>query len=721
MFTNPYKKNTCRRNIFAIVLFCIVWGSAPGVQAQRLRADSIRNLLQNGHKADTTRVLLLLLEANEYEGVNADSVYNLGSQALTLAIRIHFEKGIANAYEMLGGSYSMRGNNDSALFYFQKSLHHAYTHKLYKTLSSKYNHIGNVYFMEGKYTDAITYYDSSINTAKENGNIELEAKAYSNLANVYYKMGSYTRALNHYLQGLKIQEQLGLTDNIASDVSNIANVYYRLGMYPKAIAYTDRAMALHRKSGVKERMVGSLTTYALIYNDLKMYDSSLYYLSEALQIAKEMQSPFLENILTGNIAEAYLKKGDIGKAGSLYSKSLAMSEKLEDAEGVAVAKAGLGAVYLGQQKTKEGRAYLENALNMMQQLGIMEQARDIAGQLAKSYEHSGDYRQAYQMLQVQTAIADSLKKEKAREEVKQLIFNYEIQKKENEIKLLQKDNAIIESKNRYQNILLWTFISGFIITVVIAYLLFRNMQQVRKSRKVIAEQAQKLAELNDFKDNTFSVLAHDLRSPVNALTSTMMLLDEEVISPAEFALYKQELNNKLQAVSTLLDNLLHWAKNQMKGEHTLEIERLNIKRKVLKTLSVLGDAAKQKHININTDLPADVWALGDKNHLDIIIRNLVSNAIKFTHDGGDISISAEQLGQTALLHIADTGVGMAPEQVNRLFKPGINASTKGTEGEKGTGLGLALCYDLAKKNKGDIKVSSAPGKGSVFTIVLPSA
>jgi signal transduction histidine kinase len=710
------------KRLFVIPFFLLLYvGAAVPCAAMPPKGDSIRNVLQLGKHDDSTQVLLLLLLANEFEGIDADTMNSLGIRALQLASTINFERGISNANEIIGASYSMKGKNDSALYYYRLSLDYAIAHNLNRTVASKYNHIANVYFLTGKYPDANTYYDSAITTARENGDKELEAKALSNLAGVYYKMGNYSRALNNYLQGLKIQERLGLMDNIATDVSNIANVYYRLGMYTKAIAFTDRAMALHRKSGIKERMVGSLTTYALIYNDRKMYDSALYYLNQGLKLAEEMQSPFLQNILIGNIAEAQLKKGDFTKAADLYSQSIKMSEKLDDAEGLAFAKAGLGAVYLKQEKTHEGRILLQDALQMMNQLSIREQALDIASKLAQSYESTSDFKNAYKYLNIENAIADSLKKEKAREEVKQLIFNYEIEKKENEIRLLQKDNAIIESTNRYQKILLWTFLCAFIVTSIVAYLVYRNMQQVRKSRKLIEQQAKKLAELNDFKDNTFSVLAHDLRSPVNALTSTMMLLDEEIISPAEFVTYKQELNNKLQSVSILLDNMLHWAKSQMKGEHTLEIERLNIKRKILKTISVLGDAAKQKNININSDVPAEVWAWGDKDHIDIIIRNLVSNAIKFTKDGGDISISAHSVGTVTSIAIADNGVGMSAEQVSRLFEEDAHISTKGTEGEKGTGLGMSLCYDLVKKNHGDIKVVSSLGVGSVFTIILPSA
>jgi len=711
-----------RKNFIASLLFTLTaLCTTPCSYAQTGKAEKLRMQVYGGEKEDSTHIMRILLLANEYESINADSVMKLSREAYRLSVKHEFPKGVANAYEMTGSAHSMFGNSDSAMHYYRLSLAYAAKYNLHQILASKYNHIANVYFMTGKYPDAHTYYDSAIKYAEANKNIDLEAKANSNLASVYYKMGNYSRALTYYLRGLKVQERLGVAEDIASDLGNIANVYYRLGMYSNAVAYTDRAMKLHMKTGKTEQVIGALTTYALIYNDQKKYDSALHYLEQGLKLATEMNSPFLQNIMIGNMAEAYLKKSAYAKAGELYTTSLEMSQKLGDAEGLAFAQAGVGAVWLKQGNITGGRQYLVAALDMMQKMGIQEQALDIASRLAKSYELSGDYEKAYHFLQVENSISDSLKKEKAQEEVRQLIFNYDMQKKEDEISLLQKDNAIIEEKNRNQKILLWGFLAGFIATGIAAYFMFRNIKRIRESRKLIEQQAKKLAELNEFKDNTFSVLAHDLRSPVNALTSTMMLLDEEVISPSEFAVYKQELNNKLQSVSILLDNMLHWAQSQMKGEHTLDIERINIKRKVLKSISVLGDAARQKGINIHSDVPAEIWARGDKNHIDIIVRNLVSNAIKFTHEGGDIRITAETEGTITSIHIADNGVGMTPEQLNHLLDRDIYLSTTGTEGEKGTGLGLALCFDLVKKNHGDIKVSSSPGKGSVFTIILPSA
>lgn len=711
---------------FILLCTILALSFAGATHAAPLKADSLHRIIIQHKADDSAKAILYLLLADQYSLTSADSMFKIGSEALSISKSVNFKKGIANALEDLGTGYFIISKYDSALYYFTQSLEYSKTNNLTGITASKYNHIANVYIRQAKYAMASIYYDSSLKAAEKEGLVEFRGIAYSNLGNVFYMMGNYPRALNYYLKGLSIQEKLDKKINIASDVSNIANVYFRLGQHQKALEYLSRAMDINREAGAKEHIIACLTTYAMIYNDKKMYDSSLFRLNEALDIAKEMNNTFLQNLLTGNIAECYLNKGEYDKALKLYQESLLVSEKLADEEGISIAKAGIGEILIKKGNTVAGINNLKEALALVEKLGIIEQSLAIANKLSTVYEQSGDYKNALYYYKIRDARSDTLAKEQSHQQAEQMLFGYEIQKKEDKIKLLEKDNALSLASNEKQKILLIAFVIGFLLAATAAYMFYRNAVIVKKSRNLILKQkeeieiqAHKLAELNDFKDNTFSILSHDLRSPVNALTSTMMLLDEKIITPEEFSLHKNELNNKLQTVSLLLDNLLEWAKSQMKGEHTLEIEKLNIKRKALKTMAVLKDAAFQKQITLLNTVPENIWAYGDRNQVDIVIRNIVSNAIKFTPEHGKITISASESGNTTEISITDTGVGMTPAQIEQLFIGDTHISTKGTFGEKGTGLGLHLSYDMIKKNGGDITVYSTPGEGSSFIISLP--
>lgn len=713
------------RKVLAAILFAFCLLSSA--YAQPRKGDSLRHLITIRTTDDTVKVNLLLQLAGKFEQVNADSLYNNATKAMALSQRLHYAKGIANSYELLGVAQDMLGKYDSAISLYKQSLEIARLNKLYNITCPKYNHVGNVFFIKAKYLDAGIYYDSSLRAARVAGDSATEASAYGNIANIYYKTGNYSRALHFYLMALSINEAIDSKNGVAVNLSDIANVYYRIGGYGKAIQYLSRSLELTRKIGNTEHIVACLNTYALIYDDRKMYDSSLYYLQQCYALATKMKDPFTQNLLKGNMAEAYLKKGEYDKAYQLYNESLTTSEQLGDAEGKAMAQAGLGVILLKHNDIK-GLSYLSGAMAAMQQLGIKEQVIDIAGKLEQYYETKGDFKQALHFDKIRDNYADSLKTQQTQKDAEQMMFGYELQKKEDKIQLLEKDNAIVQGQNQTQRLLMVTLAAGLILTIIIAYLFFRNVRNERRNNTLILKQKeeieiqrQKLIALNEFKDNTFSVLSHDLRSPVNALASSLMLIDEQIMSPEEFSQHKQELNNKLQSVNLLLDNLLQWAKSQMKGENTPDIERINIKRATLKSIAILKDIAAHKNIAIINIVDDNLWAYGDKNEVDIVIRNLLSNAIKFTPQNGEVNISARHNKDVIELMIADNGMGMTDEQLNQLFSGKANTSTVGTSGERGTGLGLKLCYDIIRKNNGDIKVSSLKGAGSVFTIVLPRA
>lgn len=690
--------------------------------------DSLRKVIATLKDSDTNKVLLITHLAQTYYHSSSDSQYNIARRALSLASGNKYYRGVALALTELGSSFFTRGQYDSAIASQKQALIIINENKLYKEASPVYSNIASALFRKGMYSEALINNDSALSYAERYKQKLQAGKSRSNIANIYYKMGNYTRALEYYLQGLKIQEQeKGNNIDIATDLSNIANVYVRLGDYNNALDYNGRALVINRAANAKNHIVGNLTTNAIIYNERKLYDSSLIALNEAYAIATEVKNEYLQNLLKGNMAEAYMKKGDLSKALALYQESLIISEKLQDAEGVGVCKAGIGEVLFKQGNTTGAISYLKDALGIMQQIGVKEQARDISGKLAEIYEHNGDFSNALTYFKINQSLRDSLSSDEAKNKVEQMVFNYEIEKKQREIEMLEKDKALAIAKANNKNILLFAAFLGIVLAAIIAMMFFRNAQRERRrqaeilaQKEEIETQAERLKELNDFKDVTFSVLSHDLRSPVNALTGTMMMLDEKLMTPDEFSMHKNELNNKLQSVSLLLENMLYWAQSRMKGEQKLDIEKLNMKRKALKTIAVLKDAAMQKNITLTHNIPEELIAYGDANQIDIVFRNLVSNAIKFTPDGGTITISGYVSGNTTQVSFTDTGVGMTDEQLSKLFSELTLNSTRGTGGEKGTGLGLQLCYEFIKKNGGDIVVSSTPGKGSTFTITLPN-
>jgi len=248
----------------------------------------------------------------------------------------------------------------------------------------------------------------------------------------------------------------------------------------------------------------------------------------------------------------------------------------------------------------------------------------------------------------------------------------------------------------------------------------RDISERKKAELLLKERESQLRELNSTKDKLFSVIAHDLRSPFNAILGFSELLIDNTsdFDVTESEEYLGLINSSAKNTLTLLDNLLNWAKSQT-GTIIYKPEETNLPAIISEILEVSKSIAKIKNISIDytqTDV-AEVYA--DVNMLKTILRNLISNAIKYTHSNGEITISALQNQNNIEITVSDNGVGMNEETRNKLFKIDTNITTTGTANEKGSGLGLILCKEFVEKHGGEIWVKSELGKGSAFIFSLP--
>ncbi len=243
--------------------------------------------------------------------------------------------------------------------------------------------------------------------------------------------------------------------------------------------------------------------------------------------------------------------------------------------------------------------------------------------------------------------------------------------------------------------------------------------QIEQEKAAVLLQADDLKKLNLFKDKTFSILSHDLRGPIHSSTAIVGMLDDGDISTDEAKELKEAVIKQLSATGVLLDNLLKWAKGSMEGSVLPYPQSVNIYDITHQNATLFEESLKEKNILFKNNVSEQTTAWCDVEHIDIVIRNLLANAIKFTQKNGSIQIAAVTKDGFVRFAVADTGVGMTGEQLNKLFKPLTDNTTYGTEGEKGTGLGLLLSHDFIKANKGYIEVTSELNKGTTFTVVLP--
>jgi signal transduction histidine kinase len=250
-------------------------------------------------------------------------------------------------------------------------------------------------------------------------------------------------------------------------------------------------------------------------------------------------------------------------------------------------------------------------------------------------------------------------------------------------------------------------------------LLFWEITDRKEAAKKLKAQADELEQLNQLKTRIFSIIAHDFRSPLASLQGLLSILESRMISEEEFRAILPSISKHVSDTSTLLENLLFWSKSQLQGE-VINTSNFQLKESVQTQIQLLDKKARDKGISIMNKLSESIFVKADYEMISLVIRNLISNAIKFSNNKDQITIRAESQETKTIVCISDTGVGMNKETLDTLFELNVQ-SKQGTQQEKGTGLGLKLCKDFIEKNKGNIWVESHPGEGSKFYFTLINA
>jgi len=229
-----------------------------------------------------------------------------------------------------------------------------------------------------------------------------------------------------------------------------------------------------------------------------------------------------------------------------------------------------------------------------------------------------------------------------------------------------------------------------------------------------------LRQSNRAKDKFFSIISHDMKNPLNALMLTIEFLQGNfnMLDRDKVLELLGNVHNSAKRLNALLSNLLQWARSQS-GRIPYEPADLVLSSIVTQTFNLLTSSAKEKQIALEMNMDPELQVFADYNMLLAVIRNLVSNAVKFTCDGGRVMVEATQSEKWVEIAVVDTGIGIAQEDIDKIFRIDIHYSTKGTRRETGTGLGLILCHEFVERHGGDIVVSSELGKGSTFRVRLP--
>jgi signal transduction histidine kinase len=266
-----------------------------------------------------------------------------------------------------------------------------------------------------------------------------------------------------------------------------------------------------------------------------------------------------------------------------------------------------------------------------------------------------------------------------------------------------------------------------LIFIAISLIVFRGQKvqkklntELKANHEILEKREMELNESNETKTKLFSIIGHDLRGPIAALNGLLTMFKEGEISQTDFLAFMPKLRDDVEHISFTLNNLLSWGYTQMNGSYT-KASMVPLDAIVTENIKLLSEIAENKSIRMVSKLSENTLSWADSNQIDIVVRNLISNALKFTPENGMVTIEAFEKNKHWEVLIRDTGVGMEKSIVEKLFVKNSGFTTYGTNNEKGTGLGLSLCKEMVEKNNGEIWVESIPRKGTTFYFTLPKS
>lgn len=247
--------------------------------------------------------------------------------------------------------------------------------------------------------------------------------------------------------------------------------------------------------------------------------------------------------------------------------------------------------------------------------------------------------------------------------------------------------------------------------------ILRQKEAITENERLLKVQTEELTKLNAFKSRLFSIIAHDLKSPIYALRNLFRNMEQYDMPAQEIKGMVPEVVSELTHTTSLMENVLQWARSQMQSD-AVKPQAIDIAGLMVEVARLLRLQADAKHIEVTLKVDPSVCAFADKDMVNLILRNLISNAIKYTPEKGQIEVGARKAGSEVEIYVKDNGMGISPEALSKINQQNF-FTTKGTAGEAGTGLGLMLCKEFVNRNGGSIMIESEVGKGSVFMFTLP--
>ncbi len=740
------------------------------------RATVLQNLVQANWSSDRDQAKAYLRELEDVAG-------QLESDSITAFMYLHqghlrYQAGEYEAaralYEQASQLYEKAGLHSPALqcqarMGIMHSLQGAYSEAeaLYRPALRKTRQVGaadaevfiiaqlgTLFHYQGVFDSAQQYYNAAIAHYRESGDSLYMTRPMYNLAVLQMDAGKFENSLQTYtaiydfqmsrkayedamitLEGLsKVNKNLGRLSDAADNLLEAYHLSEQLGdvrmkvqallgmaliegereAYDLCKSYLREALSLSLRLENADLIMAAYYRLGQLYHGLKEYDSAAVYITEAISRLDEFGTQrYAPNFLL-QLGQVYVNAGKLERAEETVQQLGAYQPSTFEGQDLVSYYRLQGVISEAKGDHQGVIQYLSPSYEAYRKNRIYEQAKEDALTLMNAHKALGQTDEALYYAEAIHELRDTLDQSKDLERLAEQRKDFEFQLEKQKLEVEQAKEAAILKAQATQNLIL--AIGGLLLAV----LAFSFFWYTRRKNQTIELQNQQLQQLNETKDRLFAIIGHDLRKPAIAFRGITKKVNY-LLRKKDFTTLERlgaEIEQDAAGLSQLTENLLNWALTQ-RDVMPYQPTQLKLLPLLEDTAAPFQTALQNKHLDLEWAIPEDTVIFSDANALSTIVRNLLDNAIKFTPEGGRITLEGTSDEGLFRLKVRDTGAGMPPEQLKELFLLKKGRTQPGTAGEKGSGLGLHLAHELSKLNQSTLGVSSNIGKGTIFTLTLP--
>jgi signal transduction histidine kinase len=670
---------------------------------------------------DSTRVMNLYLDAfNIMKAGEVQAARNMVLKADSLSKVLNFEYGMIFSNVRQAQIFNTEQKYDSARYIIQKALQD-YPEAHPKIEADLYNTLGTALSRQGEMEQSLQSYKSA-----QTALAKLDSARYAdynvglnlNIGQVLSSMGNLTEATEAYIRVLEYAQTNQDSTLLAVASLNIGTVYTDQNDPNKATYYLQKAIEVSQAIGYQNYVYLASINLANVNVLEEKYQSARDLYARAYELHQKFAPDRPAAHITYNLGWLNAEMGNYGTAETYYLQSIDEAKTYNISEYLYESYTGLGNLYKTQKRFEESISPLMKGYRVVQEMETPVLIAEAEFYLYESYKEAGRFEQALHYRELHEASEDSISVKEQEQKLAQLESQLELNRQNQINRLLEEKQQEQEARIQFQQILI---IAGAIILILIIALLYISNKSTKEKEKLLEElkdRKDELEEMNKAKDQVFAMVSHDLRSPLTSVQGVLDLIRDDMLKGEDLKRLIDGIEVSVRENVNVIEDLLAWAKDQLSG-FDLEPQSMKLKPLLDDVLTTQTFLALQKKIELKKSINGQT-IFADPNAMRVIIRNLISNAIKYTHEEGKIELTVEENNQHVLISIKDNGIGI-PESVKDKIFDSNSWTRAGTGKEKGSGFGLSMTKEFVERMNGRIWFESTEGNGTSFFVELPKA